>query len=149
MLKVPDLLRRPALRKEQQVGIDARVRVEHSFGQAHDGMQVARAQQVFLQARLHALAEQRPIGQHHRALPAILQQFHDHRQEQVGGLLGLELLREVLIHARFLHAAKRRVGQDHIHLVVFIVILIRTARQRVIVDHLRHLDIVQNQVRGA
>ena len=44
MLKIPDLLRRLAFGEEQQVGIDARVRIEHAFGQAHDGMQVARRQ---------------------------------------------------------------------------------------------------------
>ncbi len=50
MLKIPDLLRRFAFGKEQQIGIDARVRVEHAFGQAHDGMQVARGKQMLFQA---------------------------------------------------------------------------------------------------
>src|SRR5262252_8412273 len=45
VLVEPDLPRWLALRKEQQVGLDARVGIEHTIGQANDSVQVALLQQ--------------------------------------------------------------------------------------------------------
>src|SRR5690606_22615183 len=63
VLVVPDLLRRRAFREEEQVGPDAGIGVEDAIGQADDGVQVALGEECFLDARLHALAEEGAIGQ--------------------------------------------------------------------------------------
>ena len=63
VLVEPDLFGWLALLKEQQVGADAGVGFEHAVGQAHDGVQVALFQQVFLEAGFDAFAEQRAVGQ--------------------------------------------------------------------------------------
>ena len=93
------------------------VGLEHAVGQADDGVEVALLHQVLLEPRLHALAEQRAVGQHHGGAAAGLQQADDEGEEQVGRLAGLEVLGEVALDAVFLAPAEGRVGQDDVHAV--------------------------------
>ena len=79
-----------------------------------------RASQSFTEPGVEAAAHHLEREQDCALAAIIFEQFHDHRQEQVGSLLGLELPREVLLHARFFHAAEGWVGQDHIHLIDFV-----------------------------
>ncbi|MCY1356410.1 hypothetical protein D9M69_428610 [compost metagenome] len=62
VLVEPHVLGRRALGKEQQVGPDSGVRIEHTVGQSNDGVQVALGEQLFLDAALDAFAEQEAIG---------------------------------------------------------------------------------------
>ena len=80
-------------------------------------MEVALLHQVLLEPRLHALAEQRAVGQHHGGAPARLQQADDQREEQVGRLAGAEVLREVGLDAVLLAPAEGRIGEDDVHAV--------------------------------
>ena len=107
VLVEPDFLGRLALLEEQQVGADAGVGLEDAVGQADDGVQVALLHQMFLEPRLHALAEERAVGQDHGGPAAGLEQADDQRQEQIGRLAGLEVLGEVALDAVFL-ACRRR-----------------------------------------
>ena len=86
-------------------------------GQPDDGVQVALLHQVFLEPGLDALAEQRAVGQHHGGAAAVLQQADDQGEEQVGGLAGAEVLREVALDAVLLRAAEGRVGEDDVDAV--------------------------------
>ncbi|MCY1466037.1 hypothetical protein D9M71_842600 [compost metagenome] len=72
MLVEPHLLGRRTLGEEQQDGLDPGVGVEHAVGQANDGVQVALSQQLFLDPRLDALAEQEAVRQHHGGATAVL-----------------------------------------------------------------------------
>jgi hypothetical protein len=110
-------LRGRALGEEQQVGLDAGVGREHAVGQAHDGVQVALGQQLFLDAGLHALAEQGAVGQHQRGAAVGLEDVLDEHQEQVGRFLGAHVGRKALLDARLFDAAEGRVGQHHVHAV--------------------------------
>ena len=109
VLVEPDLLGRLALLEEQQVGADAGVGLEHAVGQPDDGVQVALLQQVLLEPRLDAFAEQRAVGQHDGGAAARLEQADDQRQEQVGGLAGLEVLAGSWSRCRLL-PCRRRAG---------------------------------------
>ena len=59
---IPDFPRRAGAVEEQQVRRDARVGREHAVGQADDGVEVEFLEQFFLDARAHAVAEQRAVG---------------------------------------------------------------------------------------
>ena len=96
-----------AFLEEEQVGADAGVGFEDAVGQADDGVQVALLQQVFLEAGLHAFAEEGAVGQDHGGAAAGLEQADDQGEEEVGGLAGLEVLGEVALDAVFL-ACRRR-----------------------------------------
>ncbi len=118
VLVVPYLFGRAAFFKEEQVGLDARVGVEDAIGQAHDGVEVAAGQQFFLEAGLDAFPEKGAIGQDHGRPSAILQQPDDEGEEEVGGFLSAEFLREVGLRAVFLYPTKGRIGEDDVHFVV-------------------------------
>ena len=146
MLVEPDVPGRLALLEEQQVGADGCVGPEHRVGQADDGVKVALLQQVLLEARLHAFAEQRAVGQHHGGAALRFQQTDDQGEEQVRGLPRAEVLREVALDAVFLLAAEGGVGEHDVNAV-----LPRPARvgagQGVVVAHEAWiLDAVQQHV---
>ena len=115
VLVEPDFLGRLAFLEEQQVGADAGVGFEHAVGQAHDGVQVALFQQMFLEAGLDAFAEQRAVGQHDGGAATGFEQADEQRQKQVGGFLGAEVGGEVGFDAVFFTPAKGRVGEDDVH----------------------------------
>jgi hypothetical protein len=69
VLVEPDVLRGLTLREEEQVRLDARVRREHALRQPHDRVEVALLEQLLLDARLDALAEERPVGKTSAARP--------------------------------------------------------------------------------
>ena len=120
--------------------------IEHAVGQPDDGVQVAFGEQRFLDAGLHALAEERAVGQHERGAAAWLENAHEEHEEQVGRLAGAELAWKVGFDAVFFHAAERRVGDDHIDALLRLPVTQR-ARQRVVVaDVGRNVDAVQQQV---
>jgi hypothetical protein len=96
-----------ALLEEQQVGADAGVGLEDAVGQTHDGVQVALFQQVFLQPRLDAFAEQRCRRADDGGAAAGLQQPDEQRQKQVGGFLGAEVLPGSWIRCRLPHARRK------------------------------------------
>jgi len=149
MFVEPDFLGRLALLEEQQVGADAGVGLEHAVGQPHDGMQVAFLQQVLLQSCLHAFAEQRPVGQHHRRASAVFQQPDDEGEEEVGGLARLEVLGEVALYAVFLAPAEGRIGEDDIHAVRLAVADVGAGERIVVAHERRVVDAVQQHVGDA
>ena len=114
VLVVPDFLGGLALGEEEQVGLDAGVGIEDAVGQADDGVQVALAQELLLDAGLHAFAEERAVGQDESGAAAGFEHAHDEDEEEVGGLAGAELAGEVGLDAVFLHAAEGRVGDDDV-----------------------------------
>ena len=93
------------------------VGLEDAVGQPDDGVEVALLHQMLLEPRLHALAEERAVGQHHGGAAAGLQQADDQGEEQVGRLARLEVLREVALDAVFLAAAEGRIGEDDVDAV--------------------------------
>ena len=145
----PDVPGGLALFEEEQVGADGGIGPEDGVGQAHDGVQVALLQQVLLEPRLDALAEQGAVGQHHGGAPAGLQQPHDQGQEQVGGFLGSKVLGEVALDAVFFLAAEGRVGQHDVDAVLLLPADVGP-RQGVVVTHEAGvLDAVQQHVGDA
>src|SRR5690606_27903851 len=113
VLVVPDLLRRRAFRKEEEVGPDTGVGIEDTIGQADDGVQVALVEESFLDARLHALAEEGAIGQDDASAAAGYEQLHGEYEEEVGGLARTELGGEVGLDAVLLRAVCRRLRHYH------------------------------------
>ena len=107
VLVVPDFLGRRALLEEEQVGADGGVGFEDAVGQADDGVEVALLQQVFLQPRLDAFAEQGAVGQDHGGAAVGFEQAHDEGEEEVGGLAGLEVFRESCSRCRLPRARRR------------------------------------------
>src|SRR5262249_32956654 len=105
MLEEPRLLRRFALLEEEQVRADARVGLEDAVRQPDDGVQVALFQQRLFETGLHALAKERSVGEHDGGAATCLEQADDERQEEISGLLGAEVLREVRLYAVFLASA--------------------------------------------
>ena len=108
VLVEPDVLGRRALLEEQQVGADGGVGFEDAVGQADDGVEVALLQQVFLEPRLDAFAEEGAVGQDHGGAAAGFEQAHDEGEEEVGRLAGLEVFGEVGLDAVFLAPAEGR-----------------------------------------
>ena len=70
-----------ALGEEEEVRADAGVGIEDAVGQADDGVEVALGEEGFLDARLHAFAEERAVRQHETGAAAGFEQFHDQHQE--------------------------------------------------------------------
>ncbi len=60
--------------------------IEHAVGQADNRVQIALGEKRFLDARLHAFAEERAVGQHQAGAAAGLQEPHQQHEEKVGGL---------------------------------------------------------------
>ena len=100
----------------------------------------------FLIAGLDALAEQRAVGQHDRCPAAVLQQFHDEHEEEVGGLAGAELGGEVALDPVLLHPTERGVGEDDVDLVRLAVVAQGPGEGVVVADVARHLDAVDHHV---
>ncbi len=63
MLKKPDILGRPALLEEEDIGGDAGIRAENPFGQADDRVQVELFQQFAFEVGLGAFAKEEAVGQ--------------------------------------------------------------------------------------
>ena len=140
MLVEPDVFRRLAFGKEQQVGFNAGVRVKHTVRQAHDGVQVALLGEQLFDLGFHTFAKQRTVRQHHRRTAVFRQHFNNQLQKQIRRLASLHLCREVLLDAVFFGAAERRVGDDHIQL--FIPRRQRLVEGVVVTDLHRHFDAV-------
>ena len=147
MLEEPDFLRGAPLLEEKDVGSDPGVGAEDPLGQAHEGVQAELFQQFALQCGLGALAEEKAVGQNHGCLAGVVfQKVHDQRHEEVGGLAGLVLAREVVLDTVLLHAAKGRVGDDKVHSISGAIILERAAQGVVMTDVGGHVDAVQHHV---
>jgi hypothetical protein len=69
-------------------------------------------QEGFLDAGLHAFAEEGAVRKDDSSAAAGLEDFHDEHEEEVGGLAGAELGGKIRLDAILLHAAKGRVGAD-------------------------------------
>ena len=110
-------------------------------------MEVAVLQELLLDARLHSLSEERPIGEDQSAAPTGFEQGHHEDEEQVGRLPCAERLGEVVLDAVLFHAAERRVGDDQIHAVLRAVVAERPGQRVVVPDVRRHLDAVEDHVR--
>ena len=82
MLVIPDLGGGLALGEEEEVGADAGVGIEDAVGQADDGVEVALGEERFLDARLHAFAEERAVGQHEAGAAAGLEDLHEEHEEE-------------------------------------------------------------------
>jgi hypothetical protein len=144
------VVHRGALGEEQQVGLDGGVGREHALGQADDGVQLAVAQQQFLQRAFDAIAKQKAIGQHHGGAAVFFQQLlDDERHEHVGGFAGAQVGRVVAADAIIFVAAKGRVGDDAIDLVVGAPFVPADAQRVAVLDLAGHVDAVQQHVGGA
>ncbi len=149
MLVVPDFLGWRALGEEQQVGLDAGVGGEDAVGQADDGVQVALAEQLFLDPRFDAFAEQRAVGQDNGGTAVVPEQFDDQHEEEIGGFLGTHVGGEVGFGAGFLGAAEGRIGQDDINLITRAIVDQRARQGVVVADLAGHFNAVQQHVGGA
>ena len=109
-------------------------------------MQIALGEQLLLDAHLHALAEQRAVGQHQRGAAVGLQDVLDQHQKEIGRLLGAHIGRKARLDARLLDAAEGRIGEHHIHALSRRVVAQRPGQRVVVADIARHLDAVEHQV---
>ena len=149
VLVVPELLGWPALGEEEEVGAYARVGVEDPVGQADDGVEIALAQELFLDAGLHPLAEKRAVGEDQSRSAPVLEDPHDEDEEEIGGLAGSELGREVGFDPILFHPAERRIGHDDIHPFLWAPVA-QGAREGVAVLHpVRNVYAVEEEVRDA
>ena len=71
LLVVPDVSRRAGAVEEEQVRRDARVGREDAVGQPDDGVQVELLQQLLLDARADAVAEERAVRHDHGRAPRL------------------------------------------------------------------------------
>jgi hypothetical protein len=62
-------------------------------------VEVALLHQVLLEPRLDALAEERPVGQHHARASAGPEEADDEREKEVRGLARAEMLGKVCLDA--------------------------------------------------
>jgi len=109
-------------------------------------MQVALLKQLFLYARLHAFAEQRPVRQNDSAASSVFQKMRDKDKEQVCGLPCAVSCGEVGFNAILLHSSKWRICDDHIHAVGRTVIAKRSCKG-IIMPYLgRHLDAMEQHI---
>ena len=149
VLVEPDRFGRFALLEKQQVGADAGIGFEDAVRQADDGVEVALREQVFLEPGLDAFAEEGAVGQDHGGAAPRLQQAHDERQEQVGGLAGLEMLGEVALDAVFLFSAEGGIGEDDVDPVGLAVADVGLGQGVVVVHEGRVVDAVEQHVGDA
>ncbi len=95
------------------------------------------------------LPEQKPIRQHQRRTPTILEQVHEEYEEQVRRFPRLELRGKVALDPLLLLTPKGRIGEDYLHPVPRAVVA-SGASQRVVAPHLGgHVQPVQQQTGGA
>ena len=147
---VPDVLgRRVGPGEEQEVGSDGGVGGEDAVGQADDGVEVELFEELFLDAGLNALAEERAIREDQPGPAAGLEEAHEQDQEEVGGLAGSELGGEVGLDAILFHAAEGRVGDDAVDAVLGAPVLERAGKRVVVLDGAGHVDAVQQKIRHA
>ena len=109
-------------------------------------MQVALGQQLFFDAGFDALAKQGAVGQHQGGAATGLQDVFDEHQKQVGRFFGANVCRKALFNARLFHAAKGRVGQDHVHPVGGGVVAQGAGQGVIVPDGAGHLNAMQHEV---
>src|SRR5690606_573569 len=88
--------------EKDQVGGDVGIGGKDAFAQAHDGVQVELLQQVGLDARADAVAEQCAVRHNHggAATPGAFKPPHDQLQEQQRGFGGAPVLGEIVQNPR-------------------------------------------------
>lgn len=112
-------------------------------------MQVELVEELLLDCRLCPLrSEHESVRHDDGGTPAFLQPVHDDGHEQVGGLAGAEIGREVHLHAVLLATAVRRVHHDDVELVLRLVGA-HVALERIAVVDARRIDVVEKHVRHA
>src|SRR6185312_11016788 len=146
VLVVPDFGGGLALGEEEQVGLDTGVRIEDAVGKTDDGVEVALAEEFFLDASLDALPEEGAVWQNNPRPAAGLQHAHDEDEKEIGGLAGAELTGEVGFDAVLLHAAERRVGDDDVDVFLRLPVGKRARQGIVVADIGGDVDAVQHQV---
>ncbi len=134
------------LGEEEDVGLDACVGIEDAVGKADNGVELALFQEVFLEAGLHALAEEEAVGQDDGGAAVVFEQLDDERHEEVGGLAGAEVGREVVFDAVFFGAAERGIGDDDVDAVLVAVVFVGGV---VVTDLGGGVDAVQDHIGGA
>ena len=145
----PRLLRRTGAVEEQDVGGNGGVRRKDTARHADDRVQVELAEQLLFDVHLRIVrAEQEAVGQDDRRAPAGSQPVHDDGHEQIRRLAAGEVIREMVLHILLLAAAVGRVHQDHVKLILLRVVQ-HVVQQGVVVEHLRHVEIVQQQIGDA
>ena len=149
VLVEPGFLGRPALGEEEEIGADAGVGAEDAVGEADDGVEVALGEEFFLDAGLDAFAEERAVGEDDGGAPAGSQQPHDERQEKIGGLAGLELLREIALNTVLLAPAEGWIGEDDVHPVGLDIADVGPGEGVVVADEGGIVDAVEQHVGDA
>ena len=92
--------------------------------------------------------EEEAVRQYDRRAAILFQPVHDDGHEQIRRLAAGEVIREVVLHVLLLAAAVGRVHQDHVELILLRVIQ-HIVQQAVVVEHLRHIEAVQQQIGDA
>ena len=135
-----------ALGEEEQVGANTGVGIEDAVGQADDGVQVALAEEGFLNTGLHAFAEEGAVGQHESSATAGLEDLHQEHEEEVGSLAGAELGGVVGLDAVLLHATEGWVGDDNVHALLRAPVAQRAGEGVVVADIGGDVDSVQEEI---
>ena len=89
-----------------------------------------------------------PSGSTTAARPPGLSELDDQHQEQVCGLAGAELTREIVLNAVLLHAAKRRIGQHHVNPVAHTDVAQGPSERVVVPNAGRHINTMHDHVGG-
>src|SRR6188768_3065113 len=78
----PNFLRRLAFNKEQEIRTDGSVGLKDAVGQTDNRMEITLIQQMFLEPRLDAFAEQRAVGKNHGGATTGSKQPDDKSEKQ-------------------------------------------------------------------
>ena len=112
-------------------------------------MQVAFLKQLFLDACLHAFAEQRAVRQNDGAASSVFQEMRNKDKEQVCCLPCAVCCGEIGFDAVLLHASERRICDYDVHTLRRAIIAKRSCKG-IIVPYLgRHLDAMEQHIGNA
>ena len=135
--------------EEEDVRRDRGVGREDAPGHADHGVQVEFRKQLLLDAHLGVVrAEEKAVGQDHRRAAVLFQAVHDDGHEEVGRLGACEVGGKMALHVRLLATAVGGIHEDDVELVALGVVQ-DVVQEGVGVEHLRHVQVVQEHVRDA
>ncbi len=147
-MQTRDFASRLSFRKKQEVRGNARIGLEYRIRKAHNRVDIALLQKLLADSLLNAVARKRAVGKHNRRPATVTQIPHHQKKEQVGALGRPELRRIIRLHAVRHARTERRVCKDNIY-AVFCADARVLAVQAVAVHHIRHFNIMQNQIGNA
>ena len=149
VLVEPDFLGWGSFLEKKQICADGGIGLEDAVRQADNGVEVALLQQVFLEPRLDAFAEEGAVRQDHCGAAAGFEKAHDEGKEEIRRLACLEVFGKVGLDAVFLSPAEGRIGEDDIHPVRLGVADIGAGQGVVMADEGWVVDAVEKHIRDA